>query len=282
MKIYEESSEKLLKKSILFGLISDLHVHDKKGLEKLRTLVDKYLKQKPDYMLFMGDYVHDSLKDQPIIEELMKELELLTREIPSYGILGNHDSLTKVNGEWLPYCSLLLVANLNGLTNFQLLAGGNWASIDGGVSISGVTFSGGFYELDQEDKLEYRNSRNFYGKMPDETYNIVLQHSPNNIMEEEIVKEIPFFDNVDMAISGHQHNGLVPSNLDFLPTNRGFVGYQGSKLCLLRKNCRGIKNVTGTMKGIIVSPVTTIADGNIRFLDDLYPAEEQYLLLKRK
>ena len=86
--------------------------------------------------------------------------------------------------------------------------------------------------------------------------------------------------NYNVIVSGHQHNGCIPSYADiFFPGNRGIMGLSGSKKNLFQKDCRGIKEIDYNTTGIMLPAVSSLPEHP--FLNGFFPPDGKTLILKK-
>lgn len=266
---------------VKFALASDFHFKDKKDLKRFDLLFDQCVKFNPDYILLLGYLVNDaSVKSDELrwLQIYLKELSMITKV---YSVLGNHDQMTLVDGKWETFINEELIEKLG--ENITILKN-NSVILEDGITLSGIDLDSGYYEKYQEDEDVYINRINSLnlGTLTHDIYSILLQHTPNNLFDRNISEKIDYLKHIDLAISGHLHNGCIPVYFDFLPTNRGFIGYKGSHLKLGLDNCRGFKKIQDNLDGIVLSPMKTFSDGYLEFMNRFYPVKEQYLVLKKQ
>lgn len=92
-----------IKKDILIALLSDLHYNTNDKLNFLEKEYEKFLKENPDYILFLGDLLDDASIDLKDLYELRKIFEKIAKVCPTIMILGNHDGLTRTKTGWACY-----------------------------------------------------------------------------------------------------------------------------------------------------------------------------------
>jgi len=77
--------------------VSDIHMGRWMNAERLQDIVELIIEQKPDLVLFTGDFLIGRAYDadsERNVRDLITILTPLAASIPSYGILGNHDYWT--------------------------------------------------------------------------------------------------------------------------------------------------------------------------------------------
>ena len=77
--------------------VSDIHMGGWMNAVRLQAIVDLIIAQRPDLVLFTGDFLIGRVYDrdtEQIVRDLITVLTPLTASTPSYAILGNHDYWT--------------------------------------------------------------------------------------------------------------------------------------------------------------------------------------------
>lgn len=158
------------------AFLSDFHVRTRFHVEPALLAVNLAVHERPDVMLFGGDYFNhiDSL---PHFESFLRQID--TAGIPTYAILGNHDYGTKDVGA--------VIDRIRG-TDVRLLRN-ELVDIDG-VTIYGI--DDGLFGKDRHDRL--RES-----------------HESGSVLA--VFHEPDFVDRIDPRVSlmlaGHSHGGQV-------------------------------------------------------------------------
>ena len=292
MNTYYIDTHDKIKKDVVVSLISDLHICDNTNYYDLNKVIKQIKNINPNYIFLLGDIVNDSTLSPILLDKTYHYLSTISNIAPVYSILGNHDIMTKEDNNWIEKNNKDYLDMLNSINNFKMLDNEDCFLCEN-IQLLGLKLPFDYYELSFENKEEYINiinnyiNNNVFNNYNSNSYNILLQHTPNNIFEKEIYLQIlnsirDYLDrevNIDLIISGHLHNGLVPSYIDCLPGNRGIVGITGSKINLFQDNCRGIKKITDNTNGIVVPAVTSLAEH--QFLNKFYPAKSKTLVLKK-
>lgn len=175
-----------------FGLriaqISDIHMGGWMNTERLTHVVELIVQAKPDILLLTGDFLigHEFDSDsEEQLQETINVLSPLTKAIPSFGILGNHDYWTDENAvrEMLQSC------NVTELTNsiFTLSRGSER------LHLCGIDdFWEGHARLDE-----------VIDRLHDDSAAILLAHEPDFA---DVSAETGRF---DLQVSGHSHGGQI-------------------------------------------------------------------------
>ena len=282
-----------IKKDTTISLFSDFHVSKDSNEKKLTNVIDFLEKIAPNYIFLLGDIIQDTNMSYTLMTKLYKYLSTMGEIAKIYMIYGNHDLQTRKQGKWVKYENEDYYSMLNDVDNLTVLDN-ETITLDENIAITGIKLPYKYYNVAYEDNklyLELLNEyikRNLLGKLNNETYNIFLQHTPNNIIDKETyleilknIKEKLNRDiNFDLIISGHLHNGLVPSYIDrIVPGSRGIIGLTGSKIVPFKNNCRGSKEITDTTTSIILPAVSTLEEH--KFLNKFYPPTNKTLVLKK-
>lgn len=168
--------------------ISDIHMGGWMNKERFQQVADMIADQKPDILLLTGDYLigHDfDEKSAGYLDELVEILGPLTKSIPSFGILGNHDYWTNVDAAR----RMLNSSNITDLTNtvFTISQG------DEKLHLCGV------------DDVWMGNVRldAVIDKLPNNGFAILLAHEP------DFADESALSGRFDLQVSGHSHGGQI-------------------------------------------------------------------------
>ena len=281
--IYNLYSDKINESTINLALISDIHYKNKYDIKRLEFLLRKYLLYKPNYILILGDLINDSFILEKDWKTLLIYIGLFAKITKVFCVLGNHDTMTKIGNKWELKINENFISALSELKGLTLL-NNETVLLNEGLFFTGINFSSEFYEKEKENSSKYIVDVNtiFPHQLPDDTFNIIMQHSPNNLFNENVVKQIPFYKNADLAISGHQHNGCVPTYLNRIPTNKGIVGFVGPNMKFFLDNCRGTKLINKSLTGCVLSPVINFSDGIFEVVNPLFPVQEQYIRIRKR
>lgn len=101
---------------IRIAQVSDIHMGGWMNAERLQDIVDLIIEQRPDLVLFTGDFLIGRAFDadtEQTVHNLITVLTPLTASIPSYAILGNHDYWTNPIAirEMLHACNIMDMTN---------------------------------------------------------------------------------------------------------------------------------------------------------------------------
>ena len=293
MKTYHIDTHGKIENDTVISMISDLHISDSTNLLALKKVIEQIKNSNPDYIFLLGDIVNEANVSPVLLDNIYAYLSAISSIGPVYAVYGNHDIKNKEDGFWREDINPNYLEMLNSIKNFQVLDNES-TSLPENIQLFGIKLPFSYYAFSFEDEqaylqlLEELMNNNLFNSLSNSSYNILLQHTPNNIFDRKVYLQIlksirDYLDkdvNLDLIISGHQHNGLVPSYVeDLLPGNRGIIGITGRKIHLFQDNCRGIKPITDDTTGIILPAVTSLAEHS--FLNKFFPIETKTLVLKR-
>lgn len=174
----ELKSEKI-DKEIKITQISDYH--NNKFLRKKRLL--KQIKQyDPDIIVLTGDIIDVSTKDWIKSLELLKELKKISRSI--YFVSGNHEMKNEGYNLFLSDLRSLGINIMDNKVEELNIS-------DNRVKLIGVEYY-----------FKEHAYKNIMEKVEEDTFNLLLSHSPDRIITFLTKKE-------DLILSGHTHGGQV-------------------------------------------------------------------------
>jgi predicted MPP superfamily phosphohydrolase len=235
---YVINTNKNLNKRIC--LISDIH-HDvdfktsiyDELLEKIRNL-------KPDYITISGDVldkgcVLEDINSRNMINSFIKSLGEITKTLI---VMGNHDqrySYTKFNDEY----SLNWFYSLNKFKNVYFLNNES-------ITFNNIDFIGYVPSLEWFNDFHKDNFYKEFYRHPvkineNNNYKIMLLHSPYSITKKINYENLPdITNNVDLILSGHMHNGVLPRFLEIRKNGRGIIAPNKK---LFPKYVRGVHKI---------------------------------------
>jgi len=96
--------------------VSDIHMGGWMNADRLATVLEQVADQKPDVLLLTGDYLigHGfTAASEEYLQVLINQLSPLTKSIPSFAVLGNHDYWTNAGAvrEMLKSCQVTDLTN---------------------------------------------------------------------------------------------------------------------------------------------------------------------------
>jgi len=173
---------------IRIAQVSDIHMGGWMNAERLQTVADLVVAQKPDLLLLTGDFLigHGFDEDsEQAVRDLINILTPLAESFPSFAILGNHDYWTNPVAvrEMLRSCNIMDLTN----TVFTLTRGAEKLHLCGVDDI---------WEGDVRlDKV--------LGQITNDGAAILMAHEP------DFADTSAATDKFDLQISGHSHGGQV-------------------------------------------------------------------------
>jgi len=207
-------TDKKLKKPLRVVFISDTHFGEHpltagkwngnstlKGLRKLGKI---------DLILFGGDYVNSALvfKMRYPLKNFTDFLKACAEIAPVIMIRGNHDLYLNNRATEEIYQKFGSIENVTLLDNAQMKFKG--------IEITGFTPRHSSYDLIKHGKRSHKITMEDFGgakfKFKKEDFNLIVTHSPYSLTNKRALREFPeVFENSDVVISGHLHNGAFAS-----------------------------------------------------------------------
>lgn len=206
IKEYDIKVNKDLNQNYKIALVSDIHLGDIVGKNRLDHMIEEINSLNVDIVLIAGDIV-DSNLDTVINKDLFSSFKNLKSTYGTFATLGNHDGYTKQSNKLV---SLLTKNNVTVLRNKYTL-------IDDSL-----------YILGRDDTSINDDNLNLIMKDLNTSKNIiVIDHTPNRIDES-------IDNNIDLQVSGHTHNGQIfPGNLFtslLFKTSNGYDKYNDTNV----------------------------------------------------
>lgn len=180
-----------LTESVKIALISDLHVGPYKRHGWVKRVVRRIKKEAPDLVVMAGDSVYTDTRNA---EQYLTGLRELTRTIPTYAVVGNHD--LGHGDENFFYDDEHARAVIKALTDAGVQVLRN-EHVTVGIRTARVTVAG---------LEEYRTGESSFEAAlrgaPEFVPRIVAAHHPDPVT-------IAPTDTVDLMLAGHVHGGQV-------------------------------------------------------------------------
>ena len=231
------------------SVMSDIHYHKHVDKDLYKLLIIYARNVKPNYIVMPGDQVEtisfiDDEKEKDFFEWFIKSLAEIC---PIIIIPGNHEihnlevstyfrKNSKENSKCMNYFdSLNKFNNVYFLNNEQ-------------INFDGINFLGFNPSIETYTKKNQKAVDKFMNdyikagfSVKEGEYNVLLTHDSLPLTLNDTYKQISDFENTDLVISGHFHDGYLPKFLDkkFGDTKRGLILYP---FTLYRHGilCRGI------------------------------------------
>lgn len=194
-------------KDTTIALISDIHFYEGYNKKILNKLYNQLLKSKPNYICITGDILDSS--NECNLNDLYTWLKDISTISPTLVVLGNHDEKYGHMGNWKHKVNKEYVNELKSIKNLYLLDDNNKTFDD--INFYGFNLSYKYYEENNELYSIFEEEvKDLNPKFKKEQYNIILFHSPINIYK--YIKNNPKhpFNDCDLILSGHMHNGCLP------------------------------------------------------------------------
>lgn len=251
------------------ALLSDIH-YSKHYDETIFYKIIQNLKQhEPNYICVAGDIIDDSktLDDEVLKNRLIDFFKKLSLISPVFFIIGNHDMTEFKNNEAYYKYNRDFFSSLNKLPNITFLEN-NSETIDD-INFIGMNTNFEYYQKTKEKTVDALNNdfKNLEKYIKKGKYNILLFHSPINILKVDNIEKI------DLVLSGHMHNGLVFKFLD-KKGNRGLVGPFINFFPVLARGMKKDKTTLIISSGIIklsyhtkISKFNKLYDMHIEYID---------------
>jgi len=264
-----------VKKDLLIDLYSDLHYNPGDNLDFFKKNLEKLAYN--DYTFFLGDLIHDSKYELKELKELLQVIAQITKYTKLIFILGNHDQFTRSNNEWVDFYNKELV---NELKNIGVILLQNEYYKDDNINVYGARFDGSYYEK-QEPIDEFINNIKNVEFTDLDKFNILLEHSPKNTFNKDIISNMINLNNLDLVLAGHYHNGCIPWYIsNIIKGNSGIIDPYSN---LFPKYARNDKNITETTYGNIIAPIRTFSSKSILNIINnvFFPSVNQKILIKK-
>lgn len=238
-------------------LISDIHYSSSFKKEKLNIILEEVAKENPNYICITGDIIdsNKTVEDDKLRSEILEFINNLSKIAKVIISIGNHDKYKLIrrafrciheyqdNQSWFN--------TLSTLKNVYLLDNGS-ITFDN-ITFTGITLSDNYYKNEGENNHNIISELNEKLKIENRNYNLLLIHSPIHVLEENTYENTDV-KKIDLILSGHTHNGVMPPILDdifkgnnglFSPSNKWF-----SKAKFTRGKCQ-YKNTNLIINGAI-------------------------------
>lgn len=201
--------------TLRIALAADWQVGPYKQSGYLKKSVERIQKLKPDILLMPGDFVY--LK--PEEAQHLAPLALVTKDIPTYASLGNHDynwreQFDRFPLDEVPHEFRYALRNKEILESYGVRVLHNDTSV---LEINGQTIE----LVGQEDwwATDKPLVEDFYNQEIGESLTILLQHNPDGAFFQELPESI------NLMVAGHTHGGQIRlpgiGSLHNLPTEIG-------------------------------------------------------------
>lgn len=244
-------------------LISDIHYYNNKDIKHLNKVLDKIKQMSPKYICISGDIIDEAYVLN--IEEFIIWIKKLSKICCVLISLGNHEYY--INKKRKKFgLSKEFINKIKQIPKVYLLDNKNVVLED--INFIGITLPIEYY-------LKKKNIDECLGSVNSvkDKYNILLCHSPLDIVNSKTLKELK----IDLILSGHTHGGATPKIFRPLLKTRGLIS---PDMKLFPCNVYGNIKVDNT-NIIITSGITVISHLNkFRILKNFFSSEIVCLKIK--
>ena len=268
-EIFSKESNKI-KEDLTIASLSDVHINRGMSYQLIDKTIEKVASLKPNYITISGDIIYRAKEyliqsNREKLVHFFRSLSQITQVIISY---GNHDLRDDKNitaGEahhFLEY--LTKIYNLVILDNTNLLT-------------NDINFVGFSQRLDgYNEKYKKKWTKWFYEdylaanlKIIKDKFNVLLLHSPLPLHDPELVYLLKdYFAEIDLILTGHMHDGLVPKWMQNIGLVTNEYGFNPSFYWMFEPKCRGSFELgdstlivnRGLRKWVIDTPLCNLID----------------------
>lgn len=255
-------------------VLSDIHYYHKKNMKKLNRVLDDVKNCHPDYICIPGDMIDERhIKDEQIFLDWLVELKNICPVIIS---LGNHEFI-KSKKDYFCY-DYDFFDKISKIDNIYFLD--NKSQKIGGINFTGITLPGEYYYDEEENNKEYLiNYINKKIKVKSNSFNVLLCHSPIELIKKDVFTSLNMANKIDLVICGHMHGGITPNILKKYLKGRGLISPHRD---IFVKHSYGEYNINNT-KFVISSGITKSSYRNkFSLLDFLFAPEITIIDIIRK
>ena len=270
MKLFYHDIETESNKGLKAFVISDIHYYSLKDNYKLNAIIKELNKFDYDVIYLVGDIIDATnvLDNKESLENLLLFLKILGNYAPTYIGFGSHDLVyfsSKYNIPWVNdtrFKEILL--NLSIKYSNIILDNNKFLELPNGDDI--VIINPDFLDFKDEfddTKLDKQNYLYLKNSNSHKTTTL-LCHYPNSIF---VLNEYGLLDNINLCISGHNHNGMTQVKIFPIETilnllgqdNRGLITPSRSFNLKDTKYLRGEVSLNNHTSLVITPAVTSLA-----------------------
>lgn len=235
------------------AVFSDFHYVEKYNEDLIIDIISNLKQHKPDYICIAGDIVDDSrvLENEILKNRLSAFFRFLGTIAPTLIVTGNHDHILYKKFSKPIHNNHDYYINLN-IENVHYI-GNNSKQIDNINFIGFVPHMDYYLKRPIEDKRILADELlNLEHLVKDEYYNVLLFHSPINILENHVLEKCKFMKKINLILSGHMHNGLTPEFINKIKGNRGIISPDMTFFPELARGTKVVDDITLVISGGIV------------------------------
>ena len=270
-------------------LMNDLHYNEGTTNEKLKMILKKIEKLKPNYIMLLGDIIDsvNSINDLKTRKKLLLWLKDIGEVSKTLISLGSHDyckkikNPQKINDNWSFNNLNEYINDINSQKNVKVLH--NTSYEDDKIFVTGYTQSIEYYNPTRDEnssiftksvekkeimRRELKTLRENITYIPKDKVNFIMIHSPIYLKDNDVNEYLKEY---DYYLSGHMHNGLVPPIINELwPSSRGIMSPTRH---FFADNCRNTLKYKSD-KLIVNGPLSTFHDNHGLFskFNFIYPS----------
>ena len=202
--------------------LSDIHYSNLFDPKLEKNIIESVNKNKPDYIFITGDIIdkYDYLDDKVNQMKIKKFLVNLSLIAKLFLIFGSHDLENVGNPKDEFDKSLKKWKNMmKEYKNIYLLDDNYYQ--DEFINVYGLTLPFSYYHILPNENVDIVSDKlNNLPNFDNDKYNILLIHSPRRILNNKCLDKIK---SIDLILSGHMHDGIVPKIIKKLPTTIGII-----------------------------------------------------------
>lgn len=259
-------------------ILSDLHIYNYKTIKKLNN-IQKYLNaNKYDIVCLVGDIIDSTnmlTLENDTYEKLLDFIQYLGTYAKTFIVYGSHDISYRNYKKWIWECDFKtfkdkFLSKISKYKGVKVLEN-ETVDLGNGYTISGFNPSFNYaYTKNFKKVLIDEGGYEFLNSLNPRNTNIFLCHYPNVITE---LSNTKYLNKVDIAVSGHNHNGMTQLKVFplekflnfFKQNNRGII--TPSKSFKLKDTIKVRGNIKINDKTtLIINPAVTSLANCTRFL----------------
>ena len=234
---YSNIYNKKVVDDIKIASISDIHISDRTTLKELEFIIKLLYKNKPKYICILGDLIDSPTilnKNESKVLFFLNELSKITTV---FLIIGNHDYINYYKGKmYEENYKNDYFEKIKNINNVNLLD--DKVVILDDIALMGYTEKYNVYHKRNINSFytDFSKKEQLY-KMNTDTPNVALFHSSEPL---RYLTNINLLSDYDLILTGHYHNGCVPSMLEKIwPVKNGGLITPAKEI--FPKDVRGIE-----------------------------------------
>ncbi len=264
-----------IKKETKIALLSDIHFSKQLNQKYQTQILENLQKNHPDIICVCGDIMdsNNEVKSQNSQEELKQFLTKISQISPIVMVYGNHDEVKRTGRKEKKGSKKYLKEIVKEIPHCTLLD--NEKATIKSINFYGIYLPYSYY-YNKKHREDTTILKKYYQELqisPSKHYQILLCHTPLLLHQLK-------HSNIDLILSGHTHNGLMPTWLENkIQNTRGLLS---PNLRLFPNYTRGKTKYKHTIHiisgGIIkLSRIST----PLSFINFLFRPHIEYITLKK-